>query len=168
MIFTNGATAANNCSPQICFTDSGSYGATLIVTDINGCSNTLTSNNLVTVYPNPTAAFIFGPQPATELESTISFTDISLGSNIINWAWTFGNAGNSTSSLQNPQFTYGNTGTYTVQLEVTNAAGCSDLVTETVIIDQDFSFMFPMLFRQMVTEQMIPFYKRRRHRHYKI
>lgn len=145
-IFTNGATAANNCSPQICFTDSGSYGATLIVTDINGCSNTLTSNNLVTVYPNPTAAFIFGPQPATELESTISFTDISLGSNIINWEWTFGNAGNSTSSLQNPQFTYGNTGTYTVQLEVTNAAGCSDLVTETVIIDQDFSFYVPNAF----------------------
>ncbi|MDD1712652.1 MAG: PKD domain-containing protein, partial [Methanoregulaceae archaeon] len=42
---------------------------------------------------------------------TVTFSDKSTG-NPVQWAWTFGNGGNS--QLRNPVYTYSKSGTYTV------------------------------------------------------
>src|SRR5205085_1345100 len=69
--FGDGSTDNTTCMPTHCFTGAGAYSITLSVTDINGCINSATS--LVTVYPQPHAAFYSTPQPTTILDPTITF-----------------------------------------------------------------------------------------------
>ncbi len=65
---------------------------------------------------------------------TIATTDISTGSNLSGWAWTFGD-GNS-SNDQNPQYTYAAEGNYEVCLSVQNGCGESNICqTLNVMID---------------------------------
>jgi PKD repeat protein len=63
-----------------------------------------------------TANQTFGPASLP-----VQFTDTSLGDNITQWSWNFGDGGNATD--QNPVHVYTVPGTYTVSLEVTNAGG---------------------------------------------
>ena len=64
-----------------------------------------------------------GPRPLSVL-----FTDISSGSPTT-WDWTFGDIGTgNTSTAQNPSHTYTTTGTYSVKLTVTNAAGSNTMI----------------------------------------
>lgn len=50
------------------------------------------------------------------------------------YSWDFGNG--ETSSLQNPNATYPNNGTYTVTLTASNASGCSGIATTTIVVDE--------------------------------
>ncbi len=137
--------ATSNVSPaNYCFTDSGSYNITLRVTDNNGCSNTITQNNYITVHPNPIANFSASPQPATILNPTIYFTDLSTGATA--WQWNFGDVTGSASLLQNPSYTYSNTGSYEVLLTVTNEFGCEATVSEIIKIDPDYVIYVPNTF----------------------
>ena len=75
---------------------------------------------------DPVAGFTHQADPGSFL--TIEFTNTSTGA--VSYSWTFGNG--STSTLQNPVYTYTQPGTYTVVLTVQNIVGVSD--TETKII----------------------------------
>ncbi|HXB40709.1 MAG TPA: PKD domain-containing protein [Bacteroidia bacterium] len=70
----------------------------------------------------------------------LQFTDQSTGGPFTNWSWSFGDGGNSV--LQNPQHNYASTGTYTVTLNVTNPAGCSASVNQTVQINPLLNVVF--------------------------
>lgn len=59
----------------------------------------------------------------------VTFTDLSVGE-ITSWGWDFGDG--ATSSLQNPQHTYQEAGSFTVQLTVTGPSG------ENTAIKQDY------------------------------
>jgi len=60
----------------------------------------------------------------------VNFTDLSTGTNIDGWSWTFGDGG--TSTAQNPSYTYNSPGTYSVSLTVSSSAqGCNDSQTKT-------------------------------------
>lgn len=61
---------------------------------------------------------------------TVQFTDASTGTNISVWEWDFTNDGTHTSNLQNPIFTYSNSGRYTVKLYVTNLYA-NDTITKS-------------------------------------
>ena len=61
---------------------------------------------------------------------TVNFTDLSTGTGIDGWSWTFGDGGSSTA--QNPSYTYNNAGTYSVTLTVSSSSqGCNDGITKT-------------------------------------
>jgi PKD repeat protein len=61
---------------------------------------------------------------------TVSFSDLSTGTGIDGWSWTFGDGG--TSTAQNPGHTYNSAGTYTVALTVSSSSqGCNDTETKT-------------------------------------
>ena len=92
------------------------------VTDVNGCSGTDTIN--VDIVENPVAGY-----SADTTQLTVDFADLSTGGGLT-YMWSFGDGG--TSNLPEPSHTYATTGTYTVQLIVTNACG-SDTITTTVI-----------------------------------
>ncbi len=64
----------------------------------------------------------------------VQFVDQSTEASI--WEWTFGNG--FTSNKQNPVITFGTSGTYTVQLTVSNAAGCSSSpkTEELLVLDR--------------------------------
>jgi len=125
-------------NPSHTFVSPGTYSVTLSVVTTDGCQGTFTSSNLITVYPNPTAAFT--PQP---LYSTtgfpISFIDGS--TNAYSWLWDFGDA--STSTEQNPSHSYSQTGYHTVWLVVETAHGCIDSASKEVLI---FDIKIPNVF----------------------
>jgi gliding motility-associated-like protein len=135
----------NTCSnARHCYSVAGLYNVTYAVTDIHGCKGSKTIPDFINVLPNPIAAFTASPQPTTIIAPTISFTDNSI--NAVSWLWNFGNPADSTSVLQNPKFTYLDTGCFTVQLIVTAANGCTDLTKSPICIQPEFTFYAPNTF----------------------
>jgi PKD repeat protein len=60
----------------------------------------------------------------------VNFTDLSTGTSIDGWSWTFGDGG--TSTTQNPSYTYTTGGTFTVTLTVSSSSqSCNDVATKT-------------------------------------
>jgi large repetitive protein len=145
-VFTDMQVSTVNPTPPITFSIAGTYGATLSVTDVNGCSSILTDPNLVTVYPVPDAEFTFSPDSGTALNPQISFFDATTGDTISSWLWNFGNPEDSSSALQNPTFDFQNVGNYDVWLTVTSDNGCIDSVNHTVIISPEFVIYVPNAF----------------------
>jgi gliding motility-associated-like protein len=136
---------SNTCNPTFCFTSAGTYDVSLTVTDNNGCVNSVTMPAYVTVYPVPVADFTMSPQPTTVLNGTIQFTDLSSGSPN-QWTWSFGDVNNSSSTIQNPQFTYTDSGTYIVELIVVTQYGCRDTIDKSLRIEPDFTIYVPNAF----------------------
>ncbi len=118
--FGDGATSTEQ-NPQHSYTTDGVYNVSLTVTSDFTCSEMIT--NALTIYPLPTADFIYGTACSG---SPLAFTDQSLGNGatIISWQWDFGDG--ATSDQQNPEHMYLDAGTYEVQLIVTNENNCTD------------------------------------------
>jgi len=106
---------------------------TLVVTDVNGCKDSLSKNLLLSI---PNADFI---PTATGVNQSAAFS-FSCPPVYVNFAnnsttpnsslWNFGNG--NTSSQENPEATYIQPGLYTVSLSITNSDGCMD---DTTLID---------------------------------
>ena len=77
---------------------------------------------------NPVAADFTGDPTVRVKPVTVTFTDKSAG-DVESWLWDFGDGG--TSTEQNPEHTYAETGKYTVTLTVTGEGG--DSCTETKV-----------------------------------
>jgi hypothetical protein len=104
----------------------GAYSVS--VTDANGCKAT-SAETTVTIFSRPTVSFTSSVQAGTG--SVMNFTNTSSAGTV---RWYFGDALNSTSTVANPTFWYKANGTYSVRLVVTNANGCSDSTSASVII----------------------------------
>jgi gliding motility-associated-like protein len=141
--FGNNIGSSISSPASFCFNTAGSYDVTLTVTDIIGCVGTATVANYVTVWPNPIASFSANPNPATELNNTVQFTDLSVGAT--DWIWSFGND-DSASVQQNPTYTFPGTGDYIIELIVTNQYGCQDSETMPFEVQQDYALYIPNTF----------------------
>lgn len=119
------------------FQTSGAQDISLIVTDINGCKDTLTQE--IKVYNvNP----VYAMNVSTIcLPGSVNFNESSTSdTTLVSWSWNFGDATNST--LQDPSHTYAigsGTGEMHVVLTVTDVLGCSESITDTVFIYAPFS-----------------------------
>ena len=136
--------STQECNPVHIYNTSGTFIVNYSVIDANGCQNSDTA--IVFVYDIPEAEFSFGPQPATTLEPSISFNNLSTGVNL-SYFWEMGDVNNSTFSTFNPPiFLYEEAGTYYVTLTVETPNGCIDSVTHPVIILDDFAIYIPNAF----------------------
>jgi trimeric autotransporter adhesin len=109
-------------------------------TDANGCVNT--SSVTVTV-DGVIASFI--PTPGSGIEPlTVVFINTSTGGSVNNW--NYGNGETETTTSDSTVTIYDTLGTYTVTLIVLNASGCSDTVTFTIEVFEDFSLLIPNVF----------------------
>ncbi len=142
-VFGDGGTG-NTSSPNHCYTVAGVYSVSLTVTDNSGCTGSLVKNNYINVSGQPTAAITANPYTTNLYNSLIQFTDQSTGA--MQWLWSFGDVNNSSSTLQNPSFTYNDIGTYHVVLVVTNADGCADTTDVTISILPDYALFAPNTF----------------------
>ncbi|HTX87710.1 MAG TPA: PKD domain-containing protein, partial [Bacteroidales bacterium] len=121
---TNNTSTLQN--PTHSFTHSGSFQVHLTVTNINGCSSTITKN--VSVNQSPQANFSADTACS---ENPTQFTDQSIANfgTVVAWLWHFGDPSSGTnniSTLQNPLHTYSTPGNYMVTLAITNSGGCVD------------------------------------------
>ena len=108
------------------YTSTGSYTVALNVTNAAG-SNTSSKAAYITVTAAivaPVASFTSNITSGT-VPLTVQFTDTSTNSPT-SWNWSFGDS--SYSTIQNPAHTYSSTGSYSVSLNATNAAGSNILV----------------------------------------
>ncbi|MEI6888655.1 MAG: PKD domain-containing protein [Bacteroidota bacterium] len=127
--FGDPTSGGNNTSTQQnpihSFTVAGSYTVHLKVTNASGCYKD--SSAIVTINANPLADFT-----ATSVckSSPTLFTDNSTGGTIVGWAWSFGDGG--TSTVQNPTYTYSNSGTFDVILTITNSLGCQGVKHKSI------------------------------------
>jgi gliding motility-associated-like protein len=118
------------------YTLPGQYSVTLTVTDVNGCTDTHTSVN----YINPTA-----PDADILLPDTLgcrNTPELITGyagapgtySNPVTYQWDFGDSQTSSDTARQVNHTYANNGTYTIQLTVTDANGCTDATTRNIFV----------------------------------
>jgi len=122
--FGDGSTSTIE-NPSHIYNDTGFYDVQLIAWN-RGCPDTLKLKNYIFINP-PIAKFIVTnicDSPYTKI-----FTDQSIGSDT--WSWNFGDG--TTSTIQSPEHTYADTGTYTISLTVTNdTTNCSYTTTKTI------------------------------------
>ncbi len=145
--FGDGNASVNCGTVSNTYTDPGCYDVTLTVISDMGCTDQLTFPNLICVYPYPNAAFSFGPQPTSVMNTEIVFTNESTGATTYNWE--FGTDGILGSSGEtNPSFTFpnDNPGSYQVCLTATTDYGCQDSICQLVVIDEEFIVYVPNAF----------------------
>lgn len=118
--FGNGP-SSNLINPSITYNNPGYYYPNLIVTNANGCADT--TSTTVHILESPVANGIASTYQGCNPLS-ITFNNQSTSANT--YAWNFGNG--DTSQLENPTYTYLQSGIYIPQLIAYNNLGCSDTV----------------------------------------
>src|SRR5690606_24013600 len=103
----------------------GLFVPSLILSDLNACSQTITSGDMVKVTPGPDAGFTIFPQIAC-LNGQVTFTDTSLGPQNQDFRWYLGDG--SQGSGKSVTHKYSSPGTYDIALVVTNTQGCTDSI----------------------------------------
>ncbi|MEO8085502.1 MAG: PKD domain-containing protein [Bacteroidota bacterium] len=135
-VFTGGTPAASSIQNPtgIVYNTAGTYDVTLYATNANG-TDTLTKTVYITVNVcagGPVANFTASSVNVC-VNDAIDFTDLSTNSPTT-WDWTFFGAVPGTSTIQNPSgIVYPATGTYNVQLIVSNANGSDTLLLTNYI-----------------------------------
>lgn len=124
-------------NPSHVYTTPGTYTVKLKVISVRGCDSELTKVDYINVYPSPIADFIAKPTFTSISLPTIHFKDQSQGS-VQDYLWNFGDRNNptgGTSTLKDPEYSYSDTGLYTVKLIVKSPNGCTDTLIKPNYID---------------------------------
>jgi gliding motility-associated-like protein len=108
----------------------GTVTVTLTADSTGFCASVSDAIN-ITINSKPVAAFYFANN--CEASATL-FADSSTNVNgaITAWNWNFGSASD---TAQHPSYTFPSIGTQTVTLIVSTAAGCSDTLTQTLVVN---------------------------------
>ncbi|HWB62280.1 MAG TPA: PKD domain-containing protein, partial [Chitinophagales bacterium] len=109
------------------FDNPGNYTVSLIVTNNEGCTDSV--SRPVRVFAPLNADFYF---QNVCYGQTTKFTDLTASYSLVSWSWTFGD--NFTSTTQNPTHRYTQPLSFPATLTVQNAIGCIANITKTVTI----------------------------------
>jgi PKD repeat protein len=148
---TSGASATNSytwntgsTNDSLLITNTGQYS--VIATNTNNCVAKDTINVTI-VGQAPTASFL---NSVGCLNQTVNYTDFSVppsGNIITSWFWNYGDGTtlSDTSHLQNPFYTYNDTGFYNINLTVETNVGCKQTETKTIHVapTPTANFSFP-------------------------
>jgi len=124
--FGDGGTSSLQ-NPSHPYNAPGTYQVTLIVSNCNGCSDTITTS--VNVWPLPVAGFGAAEMCLYNASQFSNYSSVP-GGGSCTYLWDFGDG--DTSSAINPSHTYTASGTYMVSLTVYSAYGCASTVTHAV------------------------------------
>ena len=145
--FGDGSPTDTAKTPSHSYQVPGTYSVSLTIITANSCKAAHTWTDMMHVYPNPKAGFIFSPELPTEADNTVTFYDRSLGA--VFWSWNFGDEGASSvysSTDREPIHKYPSSGLYTVWQYVTTDHGCIDSTSATIKIKADWTFYVPNTF----------------------
>lgn len=121
---------SNGDQTQTTVVPPGSYFVT--VTNSDGCTGVSTDS--ITINVLPTIALFDNSVDTTLIGLPVQFVDSSEAGTgtLATWLWDFGDG--TTSTEQNPQHQYSDTGSYNVTLIVTNSEGCTDTFNVVVTV----------------------------------
>jgi len=109
----------------------GSYDVMLVVTNQQGCTDTIVKPEYITVDQGPVADFTSSDSDVC-IPEMVYFTDASVSdSTIASWQWDFGDGNSST--LQNPYNSYTQVDTFDITLMIETVAGCRDTAVKPII-----------------------------------
>ncbi|MFC2113757.1 PKD domain-containing protein [Bacteroidota bacterium] len=115
--------------PIYSYTSAGSYPVKLVVTDQNGCSDSIIKTNYILI-KNVIANF--NPDKNIVcLGNFVSFNNTSSGATTYLWDFDDGN----TTTLTDPKYMYYNPGTYQVKLLVKDGNNCTDSIIKPIIVE---------------------------------
>lgn len=127
-------------NPSHTYKTPGCYTVTMKASYREGCYSTDSITCMITVFDQPKADFTTASAELELVAPTAYFTNTSTSVlPATEWLWSFGDS--TTSTLQNPEHTFADAGTYPVKLYVTNPHGCSDSMSSVVIV-KDVSTMY--------------------------
>jgi gliding motility-associated-like protein len=140
--FGDGTTATSDGTVAHTFTGVGCYDITLSSTT-NGCTSSLTQNQMVCVLPDAIADFSSNQLSAMLIEPNFEFYNNSSNASI--YSWNFGDG--ATSNTTNATHTYAaSPGHYIVQLIANNVGGCPDTAYLNVEVKDELIFYVPNTF----------------------
>lgn len=129
--FGEGGTSTSK-NPTYTYTTSGLFDVTLIITDANGCQSSVKKTRYITVNALPSVTFTQDNAARCKAPLDVNFSSTSSGKTPLKFLWQFGDGGTSTD--ENPQHTYNNSGSYDVTLNVTDAKGCIRKIAKASLI----------------------------------
>lgn len=119
-------TTSTLADPSHTYADMGAYDVSLIVSDMDGCTDTLTKPAYVTT-DTADGDFYFNTVIANCNYDLVQFF-VTSDDSICSYFWTFGDGGTSTDP--NPVYPYLFAGAYDVSLTMTNCNGCSASISK--------------------------------------
>ncbi|MEM8528845.1 MAG: PKD domain-containing protein [Bacteroidota bacterium] len=134
---------SNELSPSYNYSEIGIFPVSLEISSPSGCINSATFENFVQIDPQPIANFSFIPQQPTFNNPTVNFIDSSQFASTYEWIF---NQGEAFSSLNNPTYTFPDTGFQEITLIVTHESGCQDSITQQLDIPPIVKFFIPNAF----------------------
>jgi PKD repeat protein len=123
-------TGSSLSNPTHLYPKPGTFDVSLIVTNANGCIDSIIRT--VRVRPAPVADFTLKSACVNNMQ-TLEDHSTSTNGKINSWNWTFHDDG-TTSTLQNPSHFFKTVGTFTINLKVTTDQGCSHDTTQSLTI----------------------------------
>ena len=128
--FGDGGTSTEE-SPTHLYNTAGTYVVRLRVVDPSTCNVTDSTQQTITVFDNPTAAFTYEPTTAKE-NTPYVFKNNSTGAVLYKWKFGDGDSLVTENIDATVSHIYNASGTYTVCLYATNSAGCTDSTCQQV------------------------------------
>lgn len=110
-------------NPMHTYTFSGNLTVSLIVTDGNGCKNTLTVRDFIKKATPPTVDFSVNKTQTCLIPFPANFQSTVTSSTPVTYKWNFGTG--DTSGVANPVYNYNNPGNYNVSLTVRDQNNCT-------------------------------------------
>jgi trimeric autotransporter adhesin len=143
--FGNGQVLEGCTSVSTTFDEPGCYDVTLEVSTPEGCTNALTQQNYICVYPQPIANFHPTETVLTSYQWTSQMVNESVDAD--SYIWDFGDD-SSLSFDFSPTHDFPNdkAGIYTIQLIAYNSYGCVDTAYHQVKMGDDLLFYVPNAF----------------------
>lgn len=120
------------------------YDISLKVISGEGCADSLSYIEMITVYPKPHAKFETSPEYRATVVHPLYEMDDQSTINVVDWDWDFGDGGYAYE--QSPEHLYSDTGTYEIQLIVATEHQCTDTISRMVKVEQEFHFYIPDAF----------------------
>jgi len=133
---------SDETNPSFVYPFFGTFDVSLTAISDEGCENSLTIDDMITVHPQPIADFAFSPDNGSLFAPVIDFTDLSFGAQF--YLWSFGDGNVSTD--QNPQHAYNQSGEYQILLEVVSSFGCESDKVDFLTITESNNVYVPTAF----------------------
>ena len=136
------STKYSDISPTKIYTTPGTYSAFLQITSPIGCYTSKNFPNIAKVRQGTHADFDYTPTHVSTYNNVVNFIDKSKNASI--WHWYFNEK--AFSPLENPIYTFRDSGVQTVRLVTANAFNCSDTIIKYLDVVPFVSYYLPNAF----------------------